>query len=376
MIRQRILVPAALLALLAAGGLGACSCSRAEAEPSPAAAPAAPAAYPVQGAAVRRGAILTRIAAAGSLVPRRESRIGAEVTGRIERVFVSVGDRVDAGAPLFQIDTSSYDAALRQASAGLDLARAQRHQIEADLARTRQLFERELVSPQQLEKLETSLEVARAQENQAEQAVAIARQNLDKTLVRAPYAGSIAQRLADEGTMGLTAPQTIVVVLQETAELEARVAIPETQLGLVQVGDRATVAVEGLGDAIATEVFAVADTADPATRTYLVRLRVPNPERYLKAGVFARVEIEPRAKANVLLVPREALRSEAGAHSVLGVRDGVAVALPVEVGLVSEESAEVLAGVSEGDVVLVGDGARAVSPGLAVEVVPAEGAAT
>ena len=91
----------------------------------------------VSAARVERGSIVQPVLAPGSLVARRESRIGAEVRARIVRVHVAEGDRVEAGDPLFQIDPAAYEMALRQATAGVDVARAERRQLEADLVRAR-----------------------------------------------------------------------------------------------------------------------------------------------------------------------------------------------------------------------------------------------
>jgi RND family efflux transporter MFP subunit len=330
----------------------------------------------VSTAQLQRGSITQAVSAPGSLVARRESKIGTEVQGRISRVFVSEGDRVKEGDPLFEIDPDTYKVALRQASAGLDVAKAERRQLEADLKRAHTLRRERVLSEQEIERLETSLAVAKARERQAEQAVALARHNLERTLARAPYAGSIAARLADEGTTALVQPQTIVVVLQETAELEAHAAIPESQLALVQVGDAALIHVEGLPEPIRTEVTAVSDTIDPATRTYLVKMRVPNPSFRVKAGVFAHVEILPSAKPDVVLAPRESLRSEDGRTRLLVVRDGHAQAVPVEVGIVSAEVVEIVKGAEEGDEVIVGEAARTISPGMRVLIVKAEVPAT
>jgi len=113
-------------------------------------------------------------------------------------------------------------------------------------------------------------------------------------------------------------------------------------------------------------VSAVNDTIDPATRTYLVKMPVVNANRLLKAGVFAHVEISPRAKSNVLLVPPEAIRTEDGLTRLLVVRDGKAEAVPIEIGLNGEDAAEVLRGVSEGEEIIVGEAARTIAPGMRV----------
>lgn len=322
----------------------------------------------IETARARLGSIRQKVRAPGTLAARRESRIGAEVRGQIVRVYVSEGERVDAGQPLFQIDPQEYEMALRQAEAGLDLARSERRQIESDLARARTLKRQDVIAEQEIERLATSLAIAQAKERQAEEAVAFARFNVERTTVRAPYDGSVAERLADEGTTALVQPQTIIVVLQETSQLEAHAAIAESQLALVQVGDRAIVHVEGLEDPIETGVSVVSDTIDPATRTYLVKMPVPNPDYHLKAGVFADVEILPSAKSNAVLVPRESVRTEDGETRLLVVRDGRAEAVPVEVGLVAEDAVEILRGASLGEEVVVGEAARTIAPGMRVRV--------
>ena len=363
----RLLLPA--LAILTA-----VACDQTAARPG--SAPAAPVQHAetvvdVETARVRRGSVDATVSAPGSLMAKRESLIGTEVAGRIQQVFVSEGDRVESGAPLFQIDPIPYEMALRSAQAGYDVAVAERRQLESDLQRARTLRKQDVVSAQDLDQLTTKLAVAEAMERQAEEAVGLARTNLDRTTVRAPYAGSVARRLADEGTTALVQPQTIVLVLQETGELEAHAAIPESQLALVRTGDRAVLRVEGVPQPIEATVTAVSDSVDPETRTYLVRILVPNADRALKAGVFAPVEIFPRQRASALLVPVQAVRSEDGRTRVMVVRDGVAQAVPVEVGLGSETVVEVLAGVAEGDEVVVGESARTIAPGMRVRVVNA-----
>ncbi len=323
----------------------------------------------VSTARVRRGSILERVSAPGSLRARRESRIGAELSGRIEQVFVTDGDRVEAGAPLFQIDRGPYEMALRQASALLDVARAERAQIEADLGRANALRRSDIVAAEQLERMRTQVAVAKAHERRAAEGVALARHHLKQTLVVAPFGGSVAQRLVDEGTTALVQPQTIVVVLQETTELEAEANIPESQLLIVRAGDSAFVHVEGLPQPIQTTVSAVSDTIDPQARTYRVRMLVPNHDHALKAGIFARIEIVPNATRDALLVPREAVRSEDGGTRVLVVRDGRAQAISVQLGVVSESDAEVLTGLDADAEVIVGTAAREIAPGMSVRVV-------
>jgi RND family efflux transporter MFP subunit len=359
----RVVACAALLLL--------CACEHAPRAPS---APAPVFDEPivdVRTVALRRGAIAQHLSAPGSVVARRKSHIGAEVSGRIVRVHVVEGDRVDADAPLFEIDPAPYEMVSRQAQAGLDVARAERQQLDVDLRRAQTLRRQNVLAEQEIERLTTALEVAHARERQAAEAVALARNNLARTVVRAPYAGSVAARLADEGSSALVQPQTIVVVLQETAALEAHAAIPESQMSLVRPGDAALVLVEGLPEPIRTRVGAVSDTIDVGTRTYLVKMPVPNPVHLIKAGVFAQVEIQPEGGADAVLAPREAIRVEDGRSRLLVVRDGRAAMLSVDVGAASDTEAEIRAGADVGELAIVGAAAGTIAPGLRVRAVAA-----
>jgi len=373
-----------LLALFAVTAL-ASGCSGPTTPPSEVAAGSAAEAGPagsesgepvveVRTTVVRHGSIAQRITASASLEARRESRIGTEVQGRVLRVYVDEGDRVAAGDPLFEIDPEPYQMALRQAEAQRDLMRAQRAQGESDLARARLLRARGVVAVQAIEQLETQLAVARANERQAEELVALARHQLSRTRVVAPWPGSVAARLVDEGSTALVQPQTIVLVLQESGALEARAAIPEGQLALLRVGDAVKIHVEGLAGPIEAQISAVGDAIDPATRTYSVRMPVANEDHALKAGVFALVEIEPQPKADVLVVPRAAVRSEDGRTRVFTVRDGRATPVSVVLGLVGEAEAEVLQGLEAGTPVIVGEAAGQIAPGMRVRVVDGDGA--
>jgi RND family efflux transporter MFP subunit len=369
-------LPARLHRLAAACALAVAACEPAPpADLAPGRELAVEPVVAVETARVRRGSIVQRISAPGSLLARRESRIGAEVGGRIVRIHVEEGDRVAAGAPLFEVEREPYELALRQARTRVDRAAAERRQLESNLARGRKLRSREVLAEQDLDQLETSLDVARAAEREAAETLALSERNLAETVVRAPYEGSIAARLEDEGSTALVQPQTIVIVLQETAELEARAAISEVHFTAIGKGDVAFLYIEGLPTPIVTEVSSVSDTVDPSTRTFLVAMRVPNPEHRLKAGIFARVEIVPRAKSEVLLVPRDAVRREDGRTTVLAVRDGRAVAVPVSLGDVSEETVEVVHGLRVDDEIVVGEGARKLGPGMRVRVGNGQGGA-
>jgi membrane fusion protein (multidrug efflux system) len=167
-----------------------------------AAGPRDPAAgEPVVIQRVELGSIRTSMAASGSIRARRVTEIASEVSGRLARVFVDVGDIVEKADPLFRIDPESYEMALAEARAGLALTRAESENAARELDRVDKLVERRATSEQHSDRLRTGAAVARARVAQMEARVARAQRDLGCTLVRAPYAGSVVERRAHEGAM-------------------------------------------------------------------------------------------------------------------------------------------------------------------------------
>ena len=328
----------------------------------------------VTTARVRRGSILERVTAPGSLRARRESRIGAEVSGRIQQVFVNDGDRVEAGAPLFQIDRGPYEMALRQAVAVLDVARAERAQIEADLARGNALRRSDIVAAEQLERMRTQVAVAKAHERQATEGVALARHHLEQTLVAAPFGGSVAQRLVDEGTTALVQPQTIVVVLQETDELEAEATIPESQLSIVQVGDPALVHVEGLPQPIQTERER-GERHDRSAGAHLPRADARSPipiTRSRRASSRASTSC-PRRSATRCWCRARPCAARTAARACSSCATAARRPSPCSSASSPRTRPRCSTGCASDSDVIVGTAAREIAPGMAVRVVAAPG---
>jgi RND family efflux transporter MFP subunit len=372
-------VQAALLAALLVG-MGSLACGNADPQdsnnPAVSAGPveadpsAASASERVTTARVRKGAITALVTASGSIAACRSTPLGPAVPGRILRVFVKVGDTVAEGDPIFLIDEEPYRIALEEARAGLALARAELAQAQQEAERARKLAQKKTVSEQAYDRAQTGATVARAHVAQAKSQVARMENNLERTQVRAPYAGSIVDRLADEGTMATVTPNTIVVVLQETNALEAVLDIPEASLAVVRVGDTARLHVEGVAEPFESTVQVVSDRIDLASRTYEVRVPVTDVDRRLKAGAFVRGEIEPSMKDAVLLVDRSALITLDGRTYAFRVSDGRAERVPVRLGVVGEGDAEVLSGLAEGDEVVVGRIVARLADGAQVQTGP------
>lgn len=358
---------AAVLALgVAWPGIACDSAEPVAAPPSASPAPAGPERVvfePVEAAVLR-----APIAASGSIAARRTSEIGAEVAGRLVEVSVDLGDWVEAGAPLFQIDPVPYRAARAEARAGLKVARAEAANAAREEARARELMDKRVASQQSYEALLTQAAMARARVEQMEARVQIAERDLERTRVTAPYAGSIIERRAHEGALASGDP---IIVLQESGALQAVLNVPEASLVPVRVGNPVLLFVEGIPEPLRVAVTRVSDRVQPDTRTYEVRAALTSSE--VKSGSYVRAEIFPAREEPRPVVPDTAIRSIDGRSYAFRLADGRVERVRVRLGVVDEGRVEVLAGLAVGDRVAVGEVVQRLGDGA--PVVPANGAA-
>lgn len=317
----------------------------------------------VATARVERGSVQRELSAAGTIQARRTTPIGPAVPGRIVSVQVDVGDRAETGDPLFEIDPTPYRIALQSAEAGLALARAELGQARGQAERSQALRRKHMVSAEEFGAAQTRARVAEARVQQAEAQRARAREDLDRTVVRAPYAGSIVERRQHEGAMATVGPGAAVVVLQESDALVAVVDVPEASLATVRPGDAARLRVEGVAKPIGATVASVSDRIDPATRTYSVRIPILDPTGRAKAGSFVRCDLIPQSRHDRVVLPRSALVRREGGVFAFRIRDGVAERVRVRVGVLEEQRAEILEGLSPGDEVVVGPDADRLEDG-------------
>jgi len=353
-------------------GALALACGRDDAAPVDVAAGAAtlpsvgaPRGERVEIARVQPRALRSVVAASGTVEARRITEVAAEVPGRLESVFVRVGDAVEAGAPLFRVDPGPYEMALAEARAGLALARAESANAVAEAERLRLLLEQSAASQQRYEQLRTQAQVARAMVDQMQARVARAERDLERTEVRAPYAASVVERRAHEGALAGTEP---VLVLQESGALEAILNIPESTPVPVRAGDPVRLFVEGRLEAIETRVARVSERVDPGTRTYEVRCPVDDPDGAVKAGSYARAELEATRDEPRPVVPRSSVLTRDGRSFAVRVEEGVARAVPIRVGVLEGDWAEILSGLAVGDVVVQGDAVQRIPDGTALRV--------
>ena len=324
---------------------------------------------PVALVEVARREVVEPVVGTGTIAAHKTTNVGPRVDGIIEEIFVRVGDRVEAGDPLFRTREVNYRIRVDEALHALRLAEAEAAKATRDRERVEQLHERGVASSEQTQDARTAETIAKARLGGARTALARARQDLEDTLVRAPYAASVTRRQIDEGVMMRTMLMggSAVVELMKLDIVAAIVTIPETHLGRVRVGTPAKVRIDGIDREFESEVRIVNDRVDPVARSIELRIPIPNPDLEIKAGLFARAELLPPART-ALVLDADAVRGVGGDRYAYVSVQGIAQRRAVRVRPLPDGALEILSGLEPGDRVLVARGDAALAPGRRVAI--------
>jgi multidrug efflux pump subunit AcrA (membrane-fusion protein) len=359
---------------------------------------------------VRTPAVVERqdsVAASGSVEGSETTDVAFQVSGKVARVFVEEGQHVGRGQLLAELESTDYRNALDAARAQKDAADAlaqkaaagprkqEVEQARIDLARWEDeykrmqfLVERKSLPPNDFQKIEAAYNAARERYQMAvegtriedrlaatAQALAAKAQaseeskRLGDTRLLAPITGNISMRRVDPGqTVAAGAPVLSIVNLDPA---KVRVGVPEAEIGKVTQGAKAEVSMPSLGGrCFEGQVEIIGVSAEAASRTYTVKIIVPNPGRALLAGMVAEARIFGPAKARVLTVPGEAIvRDPQGATNVYAYHpDRKRVyARRIEVGLPIGGEVEIRSGL-KGDEQIVVAGQQKLREGTLVQI--------
>jgi HlyD family secretion protein len=353
----------------------------------------------VQTWEVRAQPLVQTVVASGRVMSPARVAIGATITGRVVKVLVQEGDRVEAGQPLIELEADELRAALQQAQAAeqtartrvanvseLGLATAQESLAQAkatldwserELKRNRELYDSGFIGKAKLEEAQRALDVARSQYDAArtqrtsqtkggvqsrealaryQEAVAareLADAKLAQTVIRASVPGTILTRQVEPGD--IVQPAKILLTLASAGETRITAQIDEKNLPLVAVGARAVASADAFPDAkFDAELYYLAPSVDAQRGSVEARLRVPQPPAHLRADMTLSLEILGARKDQALVVPAQALRAgNNGTPNVLVANGGKAVTREVKVGLRGAGKVEIVSGLSGGEQVIL-----------------------
>ena len=305
---------------------------------------------------------------AGEVRARVESRLGFRVAGKIAERQAQLGQRVAAGQVLAQLDPRDYQLAADASRAQVTSARTQRDLAAADLQRYAALKAQNFISGAELERREATLQSAQATLDQAQAQLASQGNQAGYTRLVADAAGVVTSVDAEPGQV--VAAGTPVVRVAQDGPRDVVFSVPEDRFAALKPGQPVGVRIWSDAESFTGRVREVAASADPVTRTFLVKVAIDGPEMPpLGATAYVRPKALGREGVQALKLPTTALRQEGG-QTAVWVFDPVTSTVrsqPVQIATADGNDVVIAAGLTPGQQV-VATGVHVLAPGQKVSV--------
>ena len=313
---------------------------------------AAPQVLSVQVAPVRAVAWDKTVSIVGTLHPKDEATVSAQVEGSVEKTFVDFGDRVKEDQNLALIDTTLYEAQLEQAAGNLAKSEANLSNAVRNYDRVARLRKDNIASESAFDDAKSLVDQARAEVKAEHGAESIARVNLEHSHVRAPFEGGISQRLVGRGDY-VKIGSPLYNMVNDTV-LKFVFQVPEKYGSLVRKGLPVSFNVDNYpGQNFTGSVYLISPSVTMTARSFGVGALVTNLDFRLKAGTFARGNLVLGKGTPTPAVPLEAVVSFAGVTKVFVVESEIARSRTVVTGRVQDGLQEILSGVKPGEQAVV-----------------------
>jgi RND family efflux transporter MFP subunit len=329
----------------------------------------------VRVVAVRRGGTASEFTLPGTAQALREAPIYARSTGYVRRWFVDIGARVAPGQLLAELETPEVDQEIAQARASLARSRSSETLARTTLERLKALVRDSAATPQELDERQAAYEAAQATVAAEEANVRRLGELQAFGRVTAPFGGTITARNLEQGGLvsaGTSGGAKPLFVVAQADTVRIFVNVPENAATAVRTGLVATVTVRDLpGREFKGRVSRTSGALDPATRTMLAQVDVPNPGNVLFAGMYAQVALATTRAVPAILVPANALVIRPEGPQVATVRDGKVHFVMLQLGRDLGTELEVISGNADGDQVIINPSDEVVE-GAPVRVAPAD----
>jgi membrane fusion protein (multidrug efflux system) len=310
----------------------------------------------------------------GTVVPLEEVQLRAEVTGQVTKILFEEGQTVTKGQQLYEINPRVYRARVGEAQANVARAEADYEQAQRDAERYTRLHKQDAIAKQTFENALTELEAAKTQVAAARATANVAQTNLRFSRITAPFTGTIGITEVELGDL-VNAGQTILNTLSTTDPMAVDFEVNEKQLPrllqlLKQPSDSVfTIRLPDGSDYPAYGTLLLIDRAvSRQTGTIRARLKIPNENNYLRAGMNCTVRVRQRSDKPQLVIPYQAINQQMGEYFVFVVGDSSTVEeRRINVARQVGERAVVQSGLEEGERVAV-TGIQKLKDGAKVKV--------
>jgi RND family efflux transporter MFP subunit len=230
------------------------------------------------------------IVATGELISPVRSELAVKLPGRVAKMFVDEGARINRGQALLELETDYPRLNLDKAQADIVRAESAEQDAQRDLNRKKELIAKESIPQATYDRSQAAFDQAHATKQSMQAQAAIFRQQIADATLRSPIDGVVAEKRTDVGQR--LSEATVAFVVVQTSPLKLRFRVPEKDLARVRNGQNVKASVDAYpGDVFQGKVSVVGGVVDPATRSFTVETEFPNRDGKLRPGMFARVEL-------------------------------------------------------------------------------------
>ncbi|EAK5748426.1 efflux RND transporter periplasmic adaptor subunit [Campylobacter lari] len=338
---------------------------------------------------VKKQDITQSIEAIGEVYAKTQVDVGAQVSGQITKLYVKLGDHINEGDLIAQIDKDKQQNDLDITKAQLESAKAnlESKKIALDIAtkqyqREQKLYDKKATSLENLENLKNTFYALRAnvadlkaQITQLEISLKNAQKDLAYTTITAPSKGEIINIAVEEGqTVNANQNTPSIVRLADLSEMEIRMQIAEADINKISVGKKVKFSILNEPD---KKYEATISSIDPANTTisdatsntnlnsnsststsavyYYARVFVKNDNNFLRIGMSTENEIAIKTENNTLVIPTLAIKSDVSGYYVEILKaNNISVKTPVKLGIKDSLNTQILDGINEGNLVIIG----------------------
>lgn len=346
--------------------LGLQSCSEQQAAQPPKGRPPTP----IRVKEVVHRTVQKTVELVGTVEPWRRSIVAGEIAALVEKFPVKEGMAVKRGEMLAQLRTDTLAIQLNAAEATHREAETRHQQAKKDLARIKTLFVKQLVTQKEYDDAVTQEAALALRLTQLESALLQVRDRLKKTRVVAPFDGWVTKEFTEVGQwIEAGGP---IVELVDLSRVQVEVPLPERYVGEIKVGASVTATFDSLrGFQSEGKVFSVLAQADRNSRTFPIKVELPNADLKIKSGLVSRVLLQVGLPYEALVIPKDALVLRGGAEFVFVMKDGIVSQVPV-VGVRHVNSEVEISGKLEPGMIVVVEGNERLFPGQPVRVLEEE----
>lgn len=292
----------------------------------------------------------------GTLLSSDEIIVSPEISGRISKIYFREGAPVQQGALLVKLDDSELQARLQRLLAQKKLA-------EATQSRQKALLDKGGSSREEQEIAENTVITLNAD-------IALAKAQLAKTELRAPFSGTAGLRYISEG--GYVSAGTRITDIVKSNPIRVECNIPEKYGTQFRPGMLLRFNTAGQDQQFNAHIIAIDPKIDQNTRTLRLRAECANPQGILRPGSFAEIQLALSTPSQAVMIPTESVVPDIKGQRIFIIKNGRAMARPVQTGLRTDRAVEILRGVAMGDSVIV-SGLMGIRPDMPVQAAPAIG---